>query len=128
MTFGIAINSALDNLYYSGYNIDGYLNNEVYITGVNQFNCYWPDATLYFNGGGLARSQFFNPTIGYNSARFYNMYAYLTRLYGVPASQSLSSTILTANWFGAYGDYITLEYAPMASGNYNYFTVLTIGR
>ena len=53
LTFGVAIGSALDNLYYSGYSIDGYMNNQVYLTGVNQFNSYWPDATLYFGNGGL---------------------------------------------------------------------------
>lgn len=128
LTFGVALNSALDNLYYSGYAIDGYMNNEVYLTGVNQFNYYWPDATLYFAGGGLTRTQFFDPTIGFNSTRFYDLYAYLTGLYGSPASQVISGARLSANWFGASGDFITLEYTPMNSGNYNYFTVLTIGR
>lgn len=128
LTFGVAINSALDNLYNTGYAIDGYMNNEIYLTGVNQFNYYWPDATLFFSGSGLVRSQFFNPTIGFDSARFYELYSYLTRVYGVPASQFMSGSRLSANWFGASGDYISLEYSPISSGNYNYFTILTIGR
>lgn len=122
------MNSALDNLYYSGYAIDGYMNNEVFLTGVNQFNYYWPDATLFFSNGGLVRSQFFNPTVGYDVTRFYDLYANLCSTYGNPASQSLAGTSLTATWFGGAGDYITLQYAPMVSGNYSYFTILTVGR
>ncbi|MCM1349107.1 MAG: hypothetical protein NC338_06795 [Firmicutes bacterium] len=129
LTFGVALGTALDNLYSGGYAIDGYMNNEVYLTGVNQFNYYWPDATLYFgNGGGLVRSQFFNPTRGYDVTRYYDLYANLCAIYGNPAMQNSSGTNLSATWFGGGGDYITLQYSPMASGGYNYFTILTIGR
>ncbi len=127
LTFGIAINSALDNLYYSGYCIDGYMNNQVYLTGVSQFNTYWPDATLYFGNNGLVRSQFFNPTYVYDTNRFYSVYSTLCGLYGVPAINNTVGSSLSATWFGRNGDYITLQYSPMVSGNYNYFTVLTIG-
>lgn len=128
LTFGVALNTALDNLYYGGYTIDGYMNNEVYLSGVNQFNYYWPDAILVFNNGGLVRSQFYNPTIGYNVTRYYDMYAMLCRTYGNPAMQNMAGTTLSATWFGGGGDYITLQYTPMTSGSYNYFTVLTVGR
>lgn len=128
LTFGVAIGSALDNLYYSGYSIDGYMDNQVYLTGVNQFNSYWPDATLYFGNGGLIRSQFFNPSFGYDTNRFYSVYSTLCRMYGVPAINNMTGTALSATWFGRGGDYITLQYSPMVSGNYNYFTILTIGR
>ena len=128
LTFGVAIGSALDNLYYSGYSIDGYMDNQVYLTGVNQFNSYWPDATLYFGNGGLIRSQFFNPSFGYDTNRFYSVYSTLCGMYGVPAINNMTGTALSATWFGRGGDYITLQYSPMVSGNYNYFTILTIGR
>lgn len=128
LTFGVAIGSALDNLYYSGYSIDGYMNNQVYLTGVNQFNSYWPDATLYFGNGGLIRSQFFNPSFGYDTNRFYSVYSTLCGMYGVPAINNMTGAALSATWFGRGGDYITLQYSPMVSGNYNYFTILTIGR
>ncbi|MDE6488259.1 MAG: hypothetical protein K2L46_03180 [Paramuribaculum sp.] len=128
LTYGIALNSALDNLYYNGYAIDGYMTNEVYLTGVNQFNLYWPDATLFFGANGLVRSQFFDPTVSYDVTRYYDTYAYLTRIYGQPAIMDSAGTSLTATWFGAGGDYITLSYAPMTSGPYRYFTTLTIGR
>ncbi len=129
LAFGVAMNTALDNLYYSGYNIDGYMNNQVYLQGVSQFNVYWPDATLYFGtGGGLVRSQFYDPSVGYNSDRFYSVYSTLCGLYGVPAINNTTGLTLNATWFGRGGDYITLQYQPMNSGNYNYFTILTIGR
>lgn len=128
LSFGVAIGTALDNLYYSGYNIDGYVGNEVYLTGVNQFNYYWPDATLYFTNGALTRSQFFNPTMGYDVTRYYDLYANLCAAYGNPVTQNMAGTTLSATWFGGYNDYITLQYTPLASGNYNYFTILTIGR
>lgn len=128
LTFGVAIGSALDNLYYSGYSIDGYMDNQVYLTGVNQFNSYWHDATLYFGNGGLIRSQFFNPSFGYDTNRFYSVYSTLCGMYGVPAINNMTGAALSATWFGRGGDYITLQYSPMVSGNYNYFTILTIGR
>lgn len=128
LTFGVAIGSALDNLYYSGYSIDGYMDNQVYLTGVNQFNSYWPDATLYFGNGGLIRSQFFNPSFGYDTNRFYSVYSTLCGMYRVPAINNMTGAALSATWFGRGGDYITLQYSPMVSGNYNYFTILTIGR
>lgn len=128
LTYGIALNTALDNLYYGGYAIDGYMNNEVYLTGVSQFNFFWPDATLFFGTTGLVRSQFFDPTVSYDVTRYYDTYAYLTGLYGAPAIRNSAGTSLTATWFGGGGDYITLTYAPMISGPYRYFTTLTIGR
>ena len=128
LSFGIAFNSALDNLYYSGYTIDGYMHDQVYLSGVAQFNYMWPDATLFFNNGGLVRSQFFDPTIGYDVTRYYDTYATLCRMYGNPAMQNMAGTVLSATWFGGGGDYITLQYTPMASGDFNYFTILTIGR
>lgn len=128
LSFGIAINTALDNLYYSGYNIDGYMNNQVYLTGVNQFNYFWPDATLFFGNGGLVRSQFYYPSVGFDTSRFYEVYNQLCYNYGAPASQILSGTHLNVTWFGGRGDYIQLQYAPMTSGQYGYFTILTLGR
>lgn len=128
LSFGIAINSALDNLYYGGYTIDGYMNNQVYLSGVNQFNIYWPDATLFFGSNGLVRSQFFRPTIGYDIGYYNSAYNNLCALYGPPVSQTSAGYTITSTWFGGAGDYISLQYTPMTSGNYRYFTILTIGQ
>lgn len=128
LTFGVAINTALDNLYYSGYAINGYVNNQVYLTDITQFNMYWPDATLFFDGNGLARSQFYMPSMGYDISYYNNAYANLCSMYGMPVSHSKSGYAVTSTWFGGAGDYISLQIMPMASGNYRYFTILTVGR
>lgn len=127
VTFGTILGNALDHLYHYGYNVDGYMNNEIYLTGVTQFNLYWPDATMYFSPSGLTRTQFYYPTSYYDTGRFYTIYDMLCRQYGMPAMQKLSGN-MSATWFGAYGDFITLELNNISSGNYRYFTILTIGR
>ena len=128
MAFGLTINSALDYLYSGGYSIDGYGSQEVYLRGVNEMGYYWDDATLYFTGGGLVRSQFYNSSVGYNTSRFYGVYNRLSASFGVPVSQSNNGSAITATWFGYQGDYITLQYTLMnSSSGYRYFTILTCG-
>ena len=128
MAFGLTINSALDYLYSGGYSIDGYGSQEVYLRGVNEMGYYWDDATLYFTGGGLVRSQFYNSSVGYNTSRFYGVYNRLSASFGVPVSQSNNGSTITATWFGYQGDYITLQYTLMnSSSGYRYFTILTCG-
>lgn len=128
MTFGLTINSALDYLYNGGYSVDGYGNREVYLRNVSEMGYYWDDATLYFDAGGLVRSQFFDSSAGYSTNRFYNIYNSLTADYGMPVSQSNNGSTITATWFGYEGDYITLQYTLMnSSSGYRYFTILTYG-
>ena len=62
ITFGTAINMSLDYLINRGYTIDGYGNDAVYLRDVNEMSYYWPDATLYYGAGGLARSEFLYST------------------------------------------------------------------
>lgn len=128
MAFGLTFNSALDYLYNSGYNVDGYGAREVYLRNVSEQGYYWNDATLYFEGGGLVRSQFFDSSVGYSTNRFYDIYSRLNSEYGMPTSQSDNGGTITATWFGYQGDYITLQYTLLntSSGN-RYFTILTYG-
>lgn len=128
MAFGLTINSALDYLYSGGYSVDGYGSQEVYLRNVNELGYYWDDATLYFSGGGLVRSQFYDSSAGYNTSRFYGIYNRLLANYGQPVSQSNNGSTITATWFGYQGDYITLQYTLMNSpAGYRYFTILTCG-
>ncbi len=53
---------SLDYLINRGYTIDGYGNDAVYLRDVNEMSYYWPDATLYYGAGGLARSEFLYST------------------------------------------------------------------
>ena len=125
LTFGMAINSALDYLWYEGFVIDGYGTNEVYLRNVYEMGYYWDEATMYFVGNGLSRSQFYDSTSYYDTSRFNNVYNSLCAKYGNPVSRNGMS----ATWFGYYGDYVTLEYTQMnSSSGYRYFTILTYGR
>ncbi len=129
LTFGIAIGSALDNLYSNGYNVDGYGQREVYLRGVRELGYAWDDATLYFNAGGaLVRSQFFDSTVRYDMGRYYNVYSTLCSRYGTPVGSTNNGNEVSATWFGYSGDYVSLQYTMMNTpSGFRYFTVLTYG-
>lgn len=128
MTLGVTINSALDYLYTSGYSVDGYGSQEVYLRNVSELGYRWDDATLYFSGNGLVRSQFYDSSSGYSTSRFNSVYDTLYATYGLPVSQSNSGGQITASWFGYQGDYITLQYCQLnTSAGLRYFTILTYG-
>lgn len=55
LTFGAAFNVSLDYLYNSGYTVDGYGNNIVYLRNVPAMNYIWTDGALYYGNGGLMR-------------------------------------------------------------------------
>lgn len=128
MTLGLTLNSALDYLYNSGYSVDGYGSQEVYLRNVNELGYQWDEATLYFSNNGLVRSQFYDSTPYYTTQRYESVYSRLTASYGAPVSQSNANGTISATWFGYQGDYVTLLYSRMnSSGGYRYFTILTYG-
>lgn len=47
LTFGSAINISLDYLLSSGYNVDGYTNDIVYLRNVSAMNYVWTDGALF---------------------------------------------------------------------------------
>lgn len=129
LTFGSTLSNSLDYLYNSSYSVDGYGTNEVYLRNVKEFNYTWTDATLYYQNGMLAQSVFYESTIGDNTSRYYGVYNRIRSLYGNPSSRSTDGRNMTSSWWGANGEYITLEYSLLrASGGYRYYTILTIGR
>ena len=124
LTFGISINSALNQLWNANYVVDGYGTDEVYLRNVNEMGYYWDDVTLFFVNGGMVRSEFYDSTSYYNLSRYNNVYRTLCNKYGNPVSRSGQ----TVSWFGYNGDYITLQYVGMnTSSGYRYFTILTYG-
>lgn len=124
LTFGVSINSALNQLWNANYVVDGYGTDEVYLRNVNEMGYYWDDATLFFVNGGLVRSEFYDSTSYYNLSRYNNVYRTLCNNYGNPVSHNGQ----TVSWFGYNGDYITLQYVGMnTSSGYRYFTILTYG-
>ena len=129
ITFGTALNLSLDYLINHGYTVDGYGNNVVYLRDINQFNYYWPDATLYYGNGGLARSEFLYSTSYPDMMRYNSLYNSFTGTYGSPVNYSNSGASLSATWFAPNRGYITLQYNPQYSlgGQVRYFTSLTFG-
>jgi hypothetical protein len=129
LAFGTAINLSLDYLLNQGYVVDGYGSNVVYLRDINQFNYFWPDATLYYNNGGLARSEFFDSTTYPNMYRYNSLYNTFISAYGAPVNYSNNGSAVTATWFSSNNGYITLQYNPQVSmgGQMRYFTTVTIG-
>ena len=129
ITFGTALNLSLDYLYGRGYVVDGYGDNRVYLRDVNQFNYYWPDATLYYGNNGLVRSEFLYSTSYPDMMRYTALYNSLTGTYGAPVNYVTSGASVTATWFAPNSGYVTLQYAPQYSigGALRYFTTITFG-
>ena len=131
---GVALGTALYNsvnaLIAEGYNVDGYQNGVVYLRDVNQYNYYWPDATLRYNdAGNLIGSEYIYSTPIYDVARYSNLYNTLYSQYGMPASSiGPGGGALSATWFGPNQCYITLEYSPVTIGGViRYCTTLSQG-
>lgn len=129
ITFGTAINMSLDYLINRGYTIDGYGNDAVYLRDVNEMSYYWPDATLYYGAGGLARSEFLYSTSYPDPMRYNSLYTRFNRTYGPPINIVRTGGVLSATWFAPNRGYVTIDYRSQYSlgGDLRYFTTLTFG-
>ncbi len=129
ITFGTAINMSLDYLINRGYTIDGYGNDAVYLRDVNEMSYYWPDATLYYGAGGLARSEFLYSTSYPDPMRYNSLYTRFNRTYGPPINIVRTGGVLSATWFAPNRGYVTIYYRSQYSlgGDLRYFTTLTFG-
>ena len=129
ITFGTAINMSLDYLINRGYTIDGYGNDAVYLRDVNEMSYYWPDATLYYGAGGLARSEFLYSTSYPDPMRYNSLYTRFNRTYGPPINIVRTGGVLSATWFAPDRGYVTIDYRSQYSlgGDLRYFTTLTFG-
>lgn len=127
ITFGTAINMSLDYLINRGYTIDGYGNDAVYLRDVNEMSYYWPDATLYYGAGGLARSEFLYSTSYPDPMRYNSLYTRFNRTYGPPINIVRTGGVLSATWFAPNRGYVTIDYRSQYSlgGDLRYFTTLT---
>ncbi len=129
ITFGTAINMSLDYLINRGYTIDGYGNDAVYLRDVNEMSYYWPDATLYYGAGGLARSEFLYSTSYPDPMRYNSLYTRFNRTYGPPINIVRTGGVLSATWCAPNRGYVTIDYRSQYSlgGDLRYFTTLTFG-
>ncbi|MDE6859447.1 MAG: hypothetical protein K2J65_03425, partial [Duncaniella sp.] len=128
ITFGTGIGLSLDYLYNSGYTVDGYGNDVVYLRNVNELNYIWTDAALYYGANGLDASRFYYATPYYDMTRYNAVYNNLVALYGAPVAVNSSGQI-GATWFGGNQGYITLTFGAgnVAGGALRYITTLTFG-
>lgn len=130
IAFGTAINVSLDYLFNSGYAVDGYNNNTVYLNDVRQLGFLWPYASLFYDAAGyLSASEFVYSTTAYDPRRYNSAYSALVRAYGPPVSVSNSPYDMTASWWGSDNQFITLRLYNGAtqSGPARFFTTLTFG-
>ncbi|MDE6174480.1 MAG: hypothetical protein K2F88_02835, partial [Duncaniella sp.] len=128
LTFGTAINLSLDYLLSSGYIVDGYTNDIVYLRNVSAMNYIWTDAALYYGNHGLDASSFYYSTPRYDLARYNNVYNSLIATYGMPVSINNTPGSMGATWFGGNNGYITLSFGSNTlNGSLRYLTTLTFG-
>lgn len=125
LTFGAAFNVSLDYLYNSGYTVDGYGNNIVYLRNVPAMNYIWTDGALYYGNGGLDASSFYYSTPVYDLTRYNAVYSNLVNVYGVPVTVSNSGGVMSSTWFGGNNGYITLSFGAGPAGRF--LTTLTLG-
>lgn len=126
VTFGTLYNTALDYLYNSGYNIDGYVDNTIYLRNVRELSLNWPDATMYYDSYGRLSSAQFMYSTSYNLlSRFDRLYSQLSRTYGPPVSTNYNGLSRVVTWYGGNAQgYVSLEYDYIDG---RYYTILSYG-
>ncbi len=128
INFGTTLNISLNFLLGHGYTVSSYGSNAVYLSDVNQYNYYWPEATMYYGNNGLERTEFFYSTGYPDTVRYRNLYNNLTAIYGSPVDVANVSSSLSATWFAPNQGYIRLQYVPQYSGGQlRFFTSITTG-
>ena len=121
ITFGTYFDVSLDYLYTSGYYIDGYQDNIVYLRDVRMLNLLWPDVMLSYDAGRLANAQFVYASTYRDRSRYNRLYHDLSAVYGPPISVESGM----ATWFGGNTTgYVTLS---MGTDYGRYYTTLSIG-
>jgi len=128
LTFGTSINLSLDYLLRSGFYVDGYTNDIVYLRNINALNYVWTDAALYYGNNGFDASSFYYSSPVYDLARYNSVYNTLVATYGAPVTVSNTVGSIGATWFGGNNGYISLSFgANNMNGGLRYLTTLTFG-
>lgn len=130
LAFGTSINISINSLQRSGYYIDGYSNDEVYLRNVYEMNYSWDDGVVIYSGGGMQSVRLYQSTYGYDMSRYDNLYSTLCAQYGLPATTNYSNSNREATWYDRNGShYVSLAYSYMTSdGGYpRYYTILSYG-
>ena len=128
MTFGTALNVALNYLVNNGYTINSYGNTAVYLNNVNMFGALWPEVTMYYDNGGLERRGFYYSPPYPDMMRYNSQYSSLSRMYGGPVNVINNAAGRAATWFAPNRGYITLQYSQQFNGGAaRFFTTITTG-
>ncbi len=129
LTFGVMIDYSISELVNNGYVVDGYADNVVYLSNVEQLGYNWPSVTLYYDDGYLRSSQFQYWSSNFNSSRYNNLYKKLSGMYGNPVNIETQNGLNTVSWWGGNNTgYVTLQYGYVKQGLIgNYYTNLIYG-
>ncbi len=123
--FGTLASSALNFLYYKGYDIDGYYDNVVYLRNVPLLSFTWPDVMMSYDPySGFNYAQFVYSTPYYDRSRYNRIYRDLCATYGQPIGYNGGSS-MCISWYGGDGrGYVTLN---LSSEGGRYYTSLSVG-
>lgn len=130
VTLGTAFNLSINALINSGYTINSYGNNQIYLANVPMLNLMWPDAVMYYNSAGyLCGSRFVYSTPGYSMNQYNMAYTSLSNAYGPPVSIQNLANGIEATWWGTDNQFIRLTYSSDYANNgyLRYFTTLSFG-
>jgi hypothetical protein len=125
VALGTAIGTSISALINSGYTVNSYGNDVVYLTNVPQMNFTWPDAALYYSNGILTGSQFTYATSFYDMSRYNSLYSVFLSQYGAPVQTENRNGVISATWFGAGNRYVSLSYSTQYGGMH--YTTLSFG-
>ena len=122
LRWGTHYMDALNYLYFNLYDIDGYMDNIVYLNDVEMLGYEWQDVMMEFDGNDrLDYVEFSFWDNYYDTSRFYSLYNYLCSIYGSPVSFNNSMY----SWYGGDGvGFVNLGIKFSSDVNY---TVLAFG-
>lgn len=129
LNFGMGLNVSINLLNNNGYSIHSYGDNIVYLNNVNELNYIWPEGMVFYENGGLARTQLYYSTPNYDTVRYNEVYSTLYAQFGAPVRTTLPGGGVQATWFSNDGGYVQLEFSsrPTYGGTNQFFTTLTFG-
>lgn len=130
IALGTTVNLSVNALINSGYTVNAYNNNTVFVNNVPMLNLMWPDALLFYNDmGGLCGSRFMYTTGYYDTSRYNTVYGSLVRAYGPPVSLQNTAAGMEATWWGTGNQFIRLSFVSQSNGYSapNYLTTLSFG-
>lgn len=130
IALGSSINISINALINSGYTVNSYGNDCIYLSNVPMLNLNWPDAIMYYNtAGSLYGSQFIYSTPGYNMNQYNMAYTTLSSAYGAPVSLQNLANGIEATWWGTGNQFIRLSFVSDYANNglMRYYTTLSFG-